>query len=99
MHIDDTIMQSQNKNEMSTSINYYHTLVHMAGLKSAPDKSFFFLKKMKFLGRVISPDGVQPIANRVKDSKNLKSPKSKRDVMKILGSLGFYSRYKKTPLG
>ena len=92
-YIDDTIMQSQNKNEMFTIINEYHTLLRKAGLKAAPDKTFFFLKKVKFLGHVISPEGIQPIAKRVKDLKNLKSPECKRDVMKVLGCLGFYSCY------
>ena len=92
-YIDDTIMQSQNTNELFTVINEYHTLLRRAGLKAAPDKTFFFLKKVKFLGHVISPDGIQPIAKRVKDLKNLKSPESKRDVMKILGCLEFYSCY------
>ena len=92
-YIDDTIMQSQNKNEMFTVINEYHTLLRKASLKAAPDKKYFFLKKVKFLGHVISPEGIQPIAKRVKDLKNLKSPESKRDVMKVLGCLGFYSSY------
>ena len=92
-YIDDTIMQSQNKNEMFTIVNEYHTLLRTAGLKAAPDKTFFFLKKVKFLGHIISPEGIQPIAKRVKDLKNLKSPECKRDVMKVLGCLGFYSCY------
>ena len=66
---------------MFTIIKEYHTLLRKAGLKAAPDKTFFFRKKVKFLGRVISPDGIQPIAQ------------SKRDDMKVLGCLGFYSRY------
>ena len=40
---------------------------------------------------VISSQGMQPIAKRVKDLKNLKSPECKRDVLKVLGCLGFYS--------
>ena len=92
-YIDDTIMQSQTRGEMFTIINEYHTLLRKAGLKAAPDKTFFFLKKVKFLGHVISPDGIQPIAKRVDALRNLKSPQSKRDVMKVLGYLGFYSCY------
>ena len=86
-------MQSQTRGEMFTIINDYHTLLRKAGLKAAPDKTFFFLKKVKFLGHVISPDGIQPIAKRVDALRNLKSPQSKRDVMKVLGCLGFYSCY------
>ena len=86
-------MQSQTRGEMFTIINEYHTLLRKAGLKAAPDKMFFFLKKVKFLGHFISPDGIQPIAKRVDALRNLKSPQSKRDVMKVLGCLGFYSCY------
>ena len=86
-------MQSQNKKEMFTVINEYHTLLRKAGLKAAPDKTFFFLRDPKFLGHVISPNGVQTIAKRLKDLKNLKSPESKRDVLKVFGCLGFYKCY------
>ena len=48
---------------------------------------------MKFLGHVISPDGIQPIAKRIEALRNVKSPQSKRDVMKILGCLEFHSCY------
>ena len=41
----------------------------------------------------MSTDRIQPIAERVKDLKNLKTPESKRDIMKIVGYLGFYSCY------
>ena len=78
---------------MFTIINEYHTLLRKAGLKAALDKTFFFLKKVKFLGHVISPDGIQQTAKRVDALRNLKSSQSKRDVMKVLGSLGFYSCY------
>ena len=47
-------MQSQTRGEMFTIINEYHTLLRKAGLRAAPDKTFFFLKKEKFLGHVIS---------------------------------------------
>ena len=80
---------------MFTVINEYHTLLSKAGLKAAPDKTYFFVERVKFLGHVISPEGIQPIAKRVKYLKNLKSSESKRDAMKTLGSLGFYSCYVK----
>ena len=74
-YIGDTIMQSQNKNEMFTIINEYHTLLRKAGLKPAHDKTFFFLRKVKFLGHVISPEGKQPIGKRVKGLKKLEIPR------------------------
>ena len=92
-YIDNTIMQSQNDGEMFSIIHEYQNLLRKAALRAAPEKTFLFLKKVKFLGHVISSEGIQPNAKRVKDLKNLKSPECKRDVMKILGCLGFYSCY------
>ena len=86
-------MQSQTRGEMFTMVNEYHTLLRKAGIKAAPDKTFFFLKKVKFLGHVISPEGIQPRAKRVDALRNLKSPQSKRDVMKTMGCLGSYGCY------
>ena len=92
-YIDDTIMQSQKKGEKFSTIHEYHDLLRKTGLKAATEKTFFFLKKVKFLGHVISSEGIQPMAKRVKDLRNLKSPECKRYVLKKLRCLGFYSCY------
>ena len=91
-YLDDSLIQSHTKAEMFTIVHEYHQLLRKGGLKAAPDKTHFF-KKVNFLGHVISEQGIQPVAKRVKDLQNLKSAESKRDVMKVLGCLGFYSCY------
>ena len=80
-YIDNNIMQSQSRSKMFTIITEYHTLLRKARLKAAPDKTFFLLKEVKFLGHVISPNGIQSIAKRVDALRNLRSPQSKRDVL------------------
>ena len=95
-YLNDSLFQSQTKGEMFTIIHEYHRLLERGGLESAPDKTYFFLIKVKFLGHVISQDGIQPVAERMQDLKNLKSPECKRDVMKVLECLGFYSCYIKS---
>ena len=81
-------MESQNKSVIMVK-NEYHTLLRKECLKAAADETLFSLKKVKFLGHVLSPEAIQPIAKRVEDSRNLKSTESKRDVMEVLGFLGF----------
>ena len=87
-YLDDSLLQSHIKAEMFTSIHEYHQLLRNGGLKAAPDKTHFFLRKVKFLGHVISEQGIHSVAKRVQDLQNLKSPQSKTDVMKVLGCLG-----------
>ena len=48
---------------------------------------------MRFLGHVISKDGLSPIASRIDDIRNLKTPESKTEVLRVLGMLGFYHTY------
>ena len=92
-YIDDTILQAQNKAELFEIIPENHSLVRTAGLNVSPERTFFFLQKLKFLEHIVSNKGIQPIAKRVRELKNLKAPENKRDVMKLIGSFGWYSHY------
>ena len=92
-YLDDSLLQSRTNAEMFTISHEYHQLLRKGSLKAAPDKANFFLKKVNFLGHVIAEQGIHPVAKRVKDLENMKSPEGKRDVMKIFGCLGFYSCY------
>ena len=92
-YIDDTIMQAQTQNEMFRIIVHYHHLLRKSALKAQPEKTKFFLRKVQFLGHVVGKDGIQPVKKRVADLHALKSPEKKRDVMRVLGCLGFYSMY------
>ena len=49
--------------------------------------------KGQFNGHIVSDKGIQPIAKKVQDLKNLESPENKRDSMRIPGRLGFYSTF------
>ena len=88
-------MQAQDETERFEIIDKYHELLRKSGLKSQPEKTKFFLRKVQFLGHVVGKDGIQPVKKRVADLKALKSPENKRDVMRVLGCLGFYSMYVK----
>ena len=92
-YLDDAMLQAETKTEMFQNIKEYHYLLKKAGLKAAPDKTKFFLRKVKFLGHMISGKGISPVAKKVEELKKLKSPENKRDVLKVLGCLNFYSRY------
>ena len=87
---DDSLLQSRTKAEILTNIDEYHQLLRNRSLKVAPDKSHFFLIKVKFLGPVIPERRIQPVTNRLND---LLFPESKRGVMKVPECLGFHNCY------
>ena len=53
-YLDCSLLQSQTKGEMFTTIHEYHQRLRKGGLKAAPDKTHFFLREVKFLGHVIT---------------------------------------------
>ena len=95
-YIDYVILQAKTRQEMWINLDSYFKCLISSGLKPAPNKTKLFLRKVQFLGHIVSDKGIQPISKKVQDLKNLKSPENKRDVMRILGSLGFYSTFIKS---
>ena len=51
------------------------------------------MRKVQFLGHIVVKDGIQTVKKRVADLKALQIPENKREVMRVLGCLGFYSMY------
>ena len=88
---DGVILQTKTKGEMWKNLESCFKCLRSSGLKAAPNKTKLFLRKVQFLGHIVSNKGIQPVAKKVQDLKNLKIPEHKRDVMRILGSLSFYS--------
>ena len=86
-YIDDTKLQSRNKNEMFTVFNECHTLFRKAGLKAAPDKTFFFLKKVKFLVTLYPQKEFNPSQNELKTWKVSNHPKVNDMSWKFLDAL------------
>ena len=94
-YIDDVILQAKTKAEMWENLESYFKCLRSSGLKAAPNKTKLFLRKVQFLGHIVSDKGIQPVAKKFQDLKDLHSPENKRDVMRVLGSLGFYSTFMK----
>ena len=59
-YLDDVFMQSQTKEEMFKVLEHYHKILQNENLKAAPDKSHFFLTRVKFLGHNIERKTITP---------------------------------------
>ena len=91
--INDVIFQAKTKKDMRKNLKAYFQCLRSSGLKAAPNKAKLFSRKVQFFGHIVSDKGFEPVAKKVQGLKNLKSPENKRDVKRILGSLGFYSTF------
>ena len=76
-YLDDVFMQSQTKEEMFTVVEHHHKILQNENLKAAPDKSHFFLTRVKFLGHNIERNTITSLKSRIDDIQKLKQTERK----------------------
>ena len=86
-------MQSQTKEEMFTVLEQYHKILQNESLKAAPDKSHFFLARVKFLGHNIERENITPLKSRIDAIQNFQPPTNKKKIQEFLGILNFLSKH------
>ena len=92
-YLDDVFMQSQTKEEMFNVLEQYHQILQNENLKAAPDKSHFFLTRVKFLGHNIERKTITPLKSRIDAIQKLQPPTNKKKIQEFLGMLNFLSKY------
>ena len=93
VYIDDILLLSHSKSHMLQLIEQLHQICTKQNLKIAPEKSFFMLLTVKFLGHEIGNQTIKPIYSKVDAIHNLKTPQNKRELMRFVGSMNFYSKF------
>ena len=64
--------------------------MHKSNLENSPDKISVFLTNVKFLCQIITISESKTLQNKIECFQQMKPPKSKLDVMKILGTLSYF---------
>ena len=61
-------------------------------MKTAADKSHFFLTRVKFLGHIIERNTITPLKSRIDAIQKLQSPLNKTKIQEFLGMLNLLSK-------
>ena len=62
-------------------------------MKAAPDKSHFFLTRVKFLGHIIKTNNITPLKSRIGAIHKFQPPSVKKKIQEFVGMLNFLSKY------
>ena len=92
-YLDDVFMQSQTKDEMFIVLEKYHQILQNEKMRAAPDKSHFFLTRVKFLGHIIEKDTINSLKLQIDAIQKLQPPTNKKKIQEFLGMLNFLSKY------
>ena len=74
---------------MFTALEQYHKILQNEKIKAAPDKSHFFLTRVKFLGHNIERNTITPLNSRIDAFQKLQPPTNKKKIQEFLGMLNF----------
>ena len=85
-YLDDVIMQSQTKDEMFIVLEKYHQILLQENVKAAPNKSHFFLTRVKFLRHIIKRNTIPPLKSRIDAIQKLQPPSNKKKYKKFFES-------------
>ena len=93
VYVDDLLLLSDSKEHMFQLIEQLHIISTKNNLKLAPEKSFFMLLKVKFLGHEIGYNTIKPIHSKIAAIHKIPSPTGKVALMSFIGALNFYTKF------
>jgi hypothetical protein len=91
--IDDILVYSKNEEEHEQHLQIILQWLHDHQLYAKFSKCTFWLKKVPFLGYVISAEGIPVDKSKVQEVLEWKSPRSVMQICGFLGLAGYYRRF------
>ena len=89
----DILFLSNSKEHMFHLMEQLHRISTKHNLKLAPEKSFFILLKVKFLGHEIDNNTNEPIHSKIAAIHKIPSPIGTVALMSFIGALNFYTKF------
>lgn len=90
--MDDVLVLARTVAEMLHLLNQVANRLTSAGLSINFEKSRFFAREVKYLGYVLSKDGVQADPGKLEAMIQYPPPKNVKEVRRFLGLTGYYRR-------
>ena len=92
-YIDDIILFSSTFEDHLNHIALVIKQLIEANVKAKPQKCQFACKEIRFLGNILSKNGVKPDPAKTEIIKSMPPPKTAKELRRCLGLMGFYRRF------
>ena len=93
VYMDDVIVPSATFEESIVRLELVFQRLSEANLKLKPSKCILFQHRVKFLGHIVSEEGVSTDPDKIMAVKEWSSPRSAKQVRSFLGLCSYYRRF------
>jgi len=93
IYLDDVIIFGRNFEDHCKNLNVVLEKIEKAGLKLSAKKCSFFLPRIKYLGHIISSNGIETDNEKINDIKNWPKPATVTELRSFLGFANYYRRF------
>lgn len=91
--LDDIIVYSKTLREQIDRLDKVFHILRKHGLKLKMRKCKFFQSSVKYLGHIVSKDGISTDNDKIKCIENWKVPETVKELKSFLGFAGYYRRF------
>ena len=92
VYIDDILIYSKTRKEHAKHIRLVLQKLQKAGLQLDIDKCEFYAQEVKYLGLIITPEGIKMDQEKIASVLDWPKPENLKDVQSFLGFVNFYRR-------
>ena len=93
LYIDDIIIPGPTVDESLTRLEHVFERLREANLKLKPSKCILFQKSVKFLGHIVSEEGIHTDPEKVKAVQDWPVPRNVKEVKSFLGLCSYYRKF------
>lgn len=95
VYLNDVIIYNHDFDQHLADVESVLMRFRAAGLKLGPSKCQFLGEEVKYLGHILSRQGVRPDPDKLSCVRNFPTPRNAKEVRQFLGLLGYYRRHVK----
>jgi Reverse transcriptase (RNA-dependent DNA polymerase). len=92
-YLDDIIVLGETFEDHLENLKEVFRRLRMANLKLNPDKCQFCRKSLKYLGHMVTAEGIRTDPEKVEAIQKFPTPKNVREVRRFLGTASWYRRF------
>ena len=93
IYADDMIIWGETKEKLISTIIKVLERARQYGIKFNEKKSVFGVRKIKYLGHLISEKGIEIDQDRIESIEKMETPKIKKELMTFLGVVNYVSKF------